>query len=116
MNPIFPTSHSLPGRVLALILSGQKLTHRDFQNHASTYRLSAYIESLRKKGWPVADEWQRAPTNDPTGRMARFKQYFLESDELQELQQEHGAKITQFITAVKKFESAPVSAKNEGTK
>ncbi|KJV05171.1 hypothetical protein [Methylocucumis oryzae] len=70
---IFPRADTLTGRALALMLQGQKITHRDFQNHSASYRLSSPIEVLRnRQGWLIADEWLDGPTTDKTGRRAKF--------------------------------------------
>lgn len=98
----FPRADTLTGRALALMLQGQKITHRDFQNHSASYRLSSPIEVLRnRQGWRVVDEWLNSPTNDATGRRARFKRYWLEPETIRAA----GKRGRRFVEAVKDYES-----------
>ena len=75
--PIFsrklPIPSQLPGRVLARLMLGERLTHRSFDRVAHTYHLSAPIEILRNKcRWPIDDVWLVFQTGDGN-RRARFK-------------------------------------------
>lgn len=102
--PKFPAYDTLTGRALALLLEGRKITHRDFQNHVASYRLSSDIHILRGLGWPISDRWEVAKTKDKTGRNAKYKRYFFEQKVLLSLKKEDGERLSKFIEAVMKFE------------
>jgi len=55
--PKFPQCSGLNGRTLLRLLELKKITHRDFQDISASYRLSAWIFELRKRGWLVDDHW-----------------------------------------------------------
>jgi len=78
--PKFPQCSGLTGRTLLRLLEQKKITHRDFQIISASYRLSAWIFNLREKGWQIDDRWEKVVTSDPTGRMARYKRYWLAPD------------------------------------
>lgn len=109
-TPKLPSVKSLNGRALALLLQGEQITHRDFQNHAATYRLSAVIHPLRKNGWPIVDQWERGKTIDKTGRYAKYKRYFISEDLLKELRLQMGVRIKRFISTVQRFEAGVEAA------
>lgn len=52
-SPIYPAPTTLEGRALALLLEGNELEHPDFERATGSWRLAAYIEALRDKGWPI---------------------------------------------------------------
>lgn len=52
-SPIFPTPTTLEGQALAMLLQAAELEHPDFERATGSWRLAAYIEALRDKGWPV---------------------------------------------------------------
>jgi len=78
--PKFPQCHGLNGRTLLRILEGKKITHRDFQEICASYRLSAWVFNLKEKGWLIESRWEKGLTNDPVGRMARYKRYWLATE------------------------------------
>ena len=80
----FPQCYGLSGRALLRLLDHKKITHRDFQNISASYRLSAWIFNLRENGWLIDNQWEQGLTSDPTGRLARYKRYWL-STEITEL-------------------------------
>lgn len=49
--PRWPEPHTLPGKALARLLAGERLTQPSFGLHC--WRLSAYICALRNLGWQV---------------------------------------------------------------
>ncbi len=73
----FPNVGTMESRVLAVLLSGVSLTHRDFWTVAGTYRLSGPIYLLRQRGWLIEDKQESVPTSDPTKRRAHVKRYRL---------------------------------------
>ncbi len=109
--PKLPAYNTLPGRALALLLIGQRVSHRDFQNHSASYRLSHYIYVLRGLGWPISDHWEEGKTKDSTGRNAKYKRYLIEHQELQNLKATFGERLSGYIEAVKIFESRTPTGK-----
>ena len=60
----WPGPHTLPGKALARMLAGERLTQPSFGLHC--WRLSAYIGSLKNLGWPV----ERTDVSCPPGHSA----------------------------------------------
>ena len=116
--PTFPGYQTLAARALMRLLCGQKITHRDFQNETATYRLSGYIEQLRNRhGWVIETKEETAPTNDPTGRTAKYGRYSIEAEILAKYRQALGRRLDEFIEAVKRLEGDhPQAANLEGGK
>jgi hypothetical protein len=52
-SPVWPSPATLPARALDILLSGERVTHPDFQAATRSWRLSASIDVLRKLGWPI---------------------------------------------------------------
>jgi hypothetical protein len=50
-NLTYPNMDTLPGKVLARLLAGERLTQPSFGLHC--WRLSAYIKTLKYIGWPI---------------------------------------------------------------
>lgn len=74
----YPNIGTMPSRVLAMLLQGRRITHRDFWLHAGTYRLSDPIFRLRNKNnCDIRDVQETVPTSDPTKRNAHIKRYYL---------------------------------------
>jgi len=82
MKKRYPSISSMNGRTLGRLLAGKRITPRDLQGEVASYRHSHYIYCLRRDGWAVHDEWENAPTSDPTTRRARFKRYWLHRDDI----------------------------------
>jgi hypothetical protein len=99
-----PMSSSLSGRALALLLTGHRITHRHFQNHTSSYRLSASIFELRQDGWPIDDKWHCGLTNDSAGRHAKYKSYFILDEEISRLFSLDDDRLKSYLDAVEKYE------------
>ncbi|MDO9142358.1 MAG: hypothetical protein Q7U38_18725 [Methylobacter sp.] len=104
-TPTFPRTDTLTARALMRLVTGQRFTHRDFQNETASYRLSSGIEQLRNRhGWPIQTLEETAPTSDPTGRNATYGRYLIEPDVLAMLRRDLGERLTGFIRAVQRFE------------
>ncbi len=111
-TPTFPRADTLTARALMRLLTGQKFTHRDFQNETASYRLSGYIEQLRNRHhWPIETKEEPAPTSDPTGRAATYGRYLIEPETLKALRAELGEQMSKFIEVVKRFEARGRDAK-----
>ena len=52
-SPNWPNPATLAARALQMLLTGQRVTHPDFQAATRSWRLAACIDVLRKLGWPV---------------------------------------------------------------
>lgn len=105
MNPPkFPRTNSLPGRALARLMKGQRLTHRSFQIDTSSYRLAHFIFVLHGYGWAVQSIEKVGKTNDPTGRKATYAEYFLTEEDIRNLKSRSGEVLDKFISAVDVFE------------
>lgn len=104
--PTLPRTDTLTGRALMRLMTGRKITHRDFQNETGTYRLASCIEQLRNRhGWKIEVTEETAPTKDPTGRVAKYARYFLPPDYLRMVRAEMGERFDKFIESVKRFEA-----------
>lgn len=80
LNRKLPLASHMPGRALARLILGERLTHRSFDRATHSYRLSSPIEVLRNKcRWPVDDLWREEKTGDGS-RRARFKEYYLSQE------------------------------------
>ncbi len=106
----FPAANTLAARALYLMLKGHKITHLDFQSHSASYRLSANIHILRDDNWPVRDHWERKKTSD-SERVAKYKRFYIEPEELQRLRVELGERLDKFIGAVEEFECRATTRK-----
>lgn len=105
-SPQFPRYDTLSGRALALLLQGNRISHRDFQNHSASYRLSSPIETLRNAlHWPITDVWLEGLTNDTVRRRTKYKRYFISPEDLEDLRTQLGERLDKFIEAVKRFEA-----------
>jgi hypothetical protein len=51
--PVWPPASTLAYEALKRLLSGERLTHPEFERHTSSWRLAAWIHDLREMGWPV---------------------------------------------------------------
>lgn len=104
IKPTSPRAESLAGRALARLMQGRQLTHRDFLSETATYRLSGYIEHLRKNhNWIIKTIPEEAPTSDPVGRNAIYGRYSIVLAKYREQIGEE--RFNGFIQAVAKFEN-----------
>lgn len=73
-SPIFPKRSTLEGRALDMFLADLELEHPDFEKATGSWRLGAYVEKLRKKGWPIdtLDVYRPAPDR-PDRVIARYR-------------------------------------------
>jgi hypothetical protein len=72
-NPKFPSRDTLPGKTLARLLAGERLTQPSFGLHC--WRLSAYIKALRYLDWPIEARDVQCPAGFGAGRPIR--EYWL---------------------------------------
>lgn len=101
VNVKFPRVNSLQARSLCRCLKGMMLTHRAFDSATRSYRLGAYVWSLRHKGWTVIDHDETSPTQDIAPRNATYTRYELYAEFTPELTE----RIKAFCKAVDELES-----------
>ena len=70
-DPIYPSPSSLAGKAIALLLDLPSLTSPEFQEHTNSWRLAAYINSLRDEGWPIVSI-EVAFAVDPPRSIAKY--------------------------------------------
>jgi hypothetical protein len=103
--PKIPSLKSLEGFALAYLLTGERISHLSFQGETNSYCLRAPIFNLRSEGWPIDDCWNAGGVSRFSGRRTKFKKYFISEDNLKELRQLFGERLTNFIEAVKRLEA-----------
>jgi len=108
--PTFPRTNTLTARALMRLLSGERITHRDFQDKTATYRLSSSIERLRNlHGWKIETIDEIALTSDPVPRVAKYGRYSIDPLLMSEYKQLLGERLPNFIASVRKFESRTIN-------
>lgn len=55
-TPKLPQKNTLAYKALLMMLAGKKISHLDFQDDTSSWRLAAYIDVLSKDGWTIKRE------------------------------------------------------------
>jgi hypothetical protein len=96
--PKFPNKKSLEGVALAMILSGIKISHLNFQDDTRSYCLRHPIYKLRAAGWPIDDEVRAGGVSKYSGRRTYYKVYFVDLVKLAELKKELGIVLDDFIS------------------
>ena len=72
-SPLWPKRATHAARALEMLIAGREITHPDFQIQTRSWRLGAYVEVLRKLGWPVVTMEIPSPTPDcPARFIARY--------------------------------------------
>jgi hypothetical protein len=71
----YPDPHTVKGKVLANLLSGERITHKDVWLRHGSSRAAHHVYILRGLGWPVRSIEIDATTRD--GRMVRIAEYSL---------------------------------------
>lgn len=83
-SPVFPPPASLTAEALRLLLTGRTLTHPEFEDITGSWRLGAYICTLREMGWPVITIEIPAPTAEcPDRYIAKYVMPQWAIDELE---------------------------------
>ncbi len=52
-NPIYPSPSSLACKAITLLLALPSLTSPEFQQRTKSWRLAAYVNTLKGDGWPI---------------------------------------------------------------
>ncbi len=80
--PSWPTPGTLDSIALEMLLTGQTLTHPDFQRATQSWRLAACVERIRNHhGWPVITVEIPAPTRRRPSRV--IGQYHMRPDAIE---------------------------------
>jgi hypothetical protein len=74
--PLYPGPKTVQGRVLADLLIGRTITHKDCWVEHGSSRLAMSIFHLRQKGWNIFCTEKPVATSD-CGRIARIGYYSL---------------------------------------
>lgn len=73
-SPTYPNPSSLEGRALSMLLAALEIEHSDFERETGSWRLGAYIETLRDKGWPIETQNIARPMPERSDRIiARYR-------------------------------------------
>ncbi len=67
-SPIWPSSSTIAGRVLAEFLRGEWLDHQDVIAGCRSWRLAAYVKTLKYMGWPIESFEKAQPWANCKGR------------------------------------------------
>lgn len=76
----YPNVRTVKAAVLADLLEGRSITHRDCWLEHGSARLSHHILMLRKAGWPIETHQKLVATSD--GRTADIGVYLLDGRQL----------------------------------
>lgn len=72
-SPQYPQHSSLAHAALLMLLKGRAITHPEFEDETRSWRLGAYIFTLRALGWPVVTQEIHSPSPDAPDRViARY--------------------------------------------
>ena len=72
-SPQYPPQSSLASVALKTLLGGKAITHPEFEDETRSWRLGAYVFTLRELGWPVVTQEIHSPTPDAQDRViARY--------------------------------------------
>lgn len=100
-NPTFPRAKSLEAYSLVALLdkAGAGITHRTVDRMAHSYRLSAYIHCLKKKGWQIT------ATNEQVSvfygsRNAPISRYTLSAEHVAILMKGTGAEYIERVRGI----------------
>lgn len=77
-TPVLPSS-GLARTALDLLLSGRAVDHLNFQEVTGSWRFAAYVEILRRMGWPIES------TYSPAGAHRNVALYQIDAEPLKEL-------------------------------
>jgi hypothetical protein len=82
-NCTFPRKNSIAARILARLLKGEQLKHREADALTGSYRLSGYIHYLEKQHrWIISRREETEPTRDPIRRDSSFTLYWLSNEQI----------------------------------
>lgn len=88
-SPVWPSHTTIAGRVLAELLRGEWLDHKDVIEGCSSWRLAAYVKDLKNKGWPIESFDKLAPFDNCPSRSIAI--YALPPAIIEQVQSVRGA-------------------------
>jgi hypothetical protein len=111
-NVEYPKIGSLQASTLRrLFPAGITISHRSFDCETSSYRLGAFVDGLRDKGWTIVNHDEVQNINGISPRRIKFTRYELFAMCTPELQQ----KIQSFCLQVDDYETKAASPKKPRT-
>ena len=114
MIPPLPKIRSSEGLAMMLMLHGERLSHLGFFKLCGTYCLRASILNLRQSDWPVDDVFQSGAKSIFSGQRKRFKNYFLNPEQLTEFLREDRTAL--FLEEAQKTFAELLKDSNRGQK
>jgi len=88
-SPKWPSHATIAGRVLNELLHGEWLDHQDLIEGASSWRLAAYVKSLKYMGWPIESFPKHVPSKHCPSRCISI--YALPPAVIAQVQEMRGA-------------------------
>jgi len=102
INVMFPRVNSLEaGTLRRFFPAGVMQSHREFDWARHSYRLGAFVDRLREKGWVIVDHDEVCQTKDVVPRKAKFTRYELFAEFTPELME----RIKAFCKSVDVYEA-----------
>ena len=114
MIPPFPKAKSPEGLALFLMLQGESISHLGFLNLCGTYCLRTAVLGLRQADWPVDDVFKAGSKSIFSGQRKRFKNYFLNPEQLTEFLREDRTAL--FLEEAQKTFAELLKDSNRGQK
>ncbi len=102
--PKFPSINSLEGFALFYLLTGHRISHLSFLGDSNSYCLRAPVFNLRQSGWPIDDYWQAGSISRFSGRQTKYKKYFINDENINQLMLLFGERLQKFKEAAKHHE------------
>ncbi len=80
-NPQWPNPNTQAAKVLARLLSGERLTLPSYGLHC--WRLAAYVMELRNFGWPIQSADPQCPPNARAS--LKIREYWLDAELIEKI-------------------------------
>ena len=88
-SPKWPSHTTIAGRGLNELLQGEWLDHQNLIDGVSSWRLSAYVKTLKYMGWPIETFPKHSPSKQCPGRSIAI--YALPPAVIAQVQEMRGA-------------------------
>ncbi len=82
-NPKYPAPNTIASKALNMFLTGNHISHPQFETATGSWRLAAHVHTLKRLGWPVMTESMGMPGTDEDMRARSFVVYYLPDDLLE---------------------------------
>jgi hypothetical protein len=107
LSPSWPPV-GLAAHCLDLLLSGAAIAHPDFERETKSWRLAAYINDLRRMGWPIESDTETA------GEHRNIARYRLSPEALAELREVIGeCPACHHAGPLAGFQAAPMASQGQ---